>query len=559
MNFKPKKGTARMKKRLIALFLIISMLSLSSCSYIEGVRQMIKDMREINSAKRYGYDESGNADYVFDRDVIKTIDERFDKLDEMLKENDESRAGAFTAMFNLQMNDLYYLADHSSIAFTQFCTDPNNEEYAAFEEELSKLLNDRSARLYRMYETVYNSNMSSVFYDSWSKEDIDRALELSKQSTEEYVEMKDVVDEYVQKYEQLDRDGGSFNTSSAELYEKIVNKNREIAKSVGYDSYADYAYKEIYKRDFTPKDVTHFHQYVKDYIIPLGKSLLKDLRSGEGISGAMTGINAMETLNLSKSQLVSALEPYYTKLGKDDLDAFNSFLENYKSVSDKNARDIAFTYYMNYYGHPSCYFGPTNQSLMTFLHEQGHYLSFYKSNSNVNSFDLCESQSQSNEWLYLAYSKDSYTSDTFRTIAKYKLVNELLSVVLCACCDLFEQKVYADPTLKAKDYDGVFKDAMNELGAKSFLENVMSGKPEEYWHKAIVSNSFYYISYAISLIPVFELFVIADTDGFDAAANIYNKMTVCEIDDGFTEKLTDSGLTSPFKEELYKKIRDHFI
>lgn len=548
-----------MKKRFIAFLLVFCLLSMSSCSYIESIRTMINDIKELNNAKVYGYDENGEEDQEFDRSVIDDIDARFEKLDRMLSENDASRAGAFVATFSLQMRDLHYLSDHSSLAFTRFCTDPTNKEYAEADKELSELLNDRSARLYRMYEPIYNSNYSSLFFESWDEKEIDDAREMSRQYTEEFVGYSDKVDEFIQKYEQLDENSRNYRSDSAELFGSIVSGNRKIAEAAGADSYADYAYDTVYGRDYTPEDVKKFQSYVRDYLIPLGNELLSQIRKYRGISTVQTELAKLDGQNVSKNALKNALTPYYEKLGSKNVDAFNSFLDHYTSASASKARSIAFTYYLNYYEHPACYFGPENQTMLTYVHEQGHYLSFFKSETGINSVDLCETQSQGNEWLYLSYIRSQYDDATYRYLIKYKLLNEILTLVLATCCDAFEQRIYADPAIPYTKYDEVFSAVIRDLGAEKFFSDMVSMDPTEYWHRAIVSNSFYYVSYAVSLVPVFEIYVIASEKGFDAAAEIYNKLTVCNYDAGFVETLRDSGLSSPFSEELYKKISDFFL
>ena len=104
-----------MKKLLALILALILALSSAGCTIIRDVKNRIRDLIEIENYKFYGYDRDGNIDYTFDESIIKTIDDRFIQLQEMLDDNSASRADAFTVLFNQQMNDLYYVFDHNNI------------------------------------------------------------------------------------------------------------------------------------------------------------------------------------------------------------------------------------------------------------------------------------------------------------------------------------------------------------------------------------------------------------------------------------------------------------
>lgn len=53
------------------------------------------------------------------------------------------------------------------------------------------------------------------------------------------------------------------------IFKELVSVRTEIARENGYDNYVDYAYEELYNRDFTPGEVRALYPVIKDEISPL--------------------------------------------------------------------------------------------------------------------------------------------------------------------------------------------------------------------------------------------------------------------------------------------------
>ena len=135
---------------------------------------------------------------------------------------------------------------------------------------------------------IYYSAYSEEFYSQWEEEEIQKALKMGKMYSEKYVELKNKGDEYVRNYEALDQTSDSFLADSASYYYDIVQNNLNIAKEMGEQSYAEYAYDMVYGRDYTPEDARYFHQYVKEYVVPLGKSTLQDLQGYKNLNSVLS-------------------------------------------------------------------------------------------------------------------------------------------------------------------------------------------------------------------------------------------------------------------------------
>ena len=547
-----------MKKRLVALLLCCSMLLLCSCSLLSDLRSMLRDIRYINSGIQPGYNHDGTINYEFDESVKDTIEDQFAKIEEMLQDNNLSRSTAFVLIYGQLLSNIYYVSDHANLAYLELSKDTSNEANNLKSQELSFLANDYHARLVRLYEPIYDSVYSEEFYMDWEEEEIQKALKMGKMYSDKYVELKNKGDEYARKYEALDQTSDSFLADSASYYYDIVQNNLNLAKEMGEQSYTEYAYDMVYGRDYTPEDARYFHQYVKEYVVPLGKSSLQDLQGYKNLNSVLSATQKLIDTSVTSDEMEKILTPYYKTLGNHYSKAFENFNQHYFSVNNKNSLKGAYTFYLNYYRQPVCFFGPGSQALMTYIHEQGHYSAFYSSGGSIDSVDLCEVQSQSNEWLYLSYISSDYSEKDYLYLAKNFLLNDILTITMSACCDAFEQYVYAHPELKAGDYDRVFVEQAEELGAYDFLKSAMSYPPENYWHYAIVSNSLYYLSYAVSLIPTLEIYVTAEEQGFEQAVRLYETLSDVETGETFLEVLEKAGLSSPFDEQVFRRIQNYF-
>ena len=72
-----------MKKLTALLLALLLTVFATGCRFISDFRSMLNDLKELSGYKDYGVDDHGNLTYVFNDEVIQTIDDRFTKLEEM--------------------------------------------------------------------------------------------------------------------------------------------------------------------------------------------------------------------------------------------------------------------------------------------------------------------------------------------------------------------------------------------------------------------------------------------------------------------------------------------
>lgn len=542
-------------KAFLCLILVVCILTLTSCTLLSQVFDLLT-LENRGYYTDYGISPELTDNY--NEETEKKIESALLEMEEILRENNGSKAEYFLDVYDELEENYYILSDHCDLLYIAFCNEPQNEEIVEEYGRISALLTDLLAEIYSFYGDIFESVFSEEFYKDWSQESIEEALFLSKTFSGEFAVITKERDEYVRFYEQLDSDSPDYNKESAEYYQKIVEKNRELAILAGAEDYPDYADRYIYGRDYGDEEIQVFVDAVSEYIIPLGEELQQALYASSNGLSLQTEFNKLQQYDISFDLMKQSLKDYYALLGEEFTASFESFLKHTFTCKDDDSTKGAFTAYQNSSNTPICYFGPGYQSLSTYVHEQGHFTAFYLSETSISSVDLCETHSQGNEWLYLSYAESFYDEELYEELTAYYLLSEISTIVLATCCDTFERTVYADESLSASDYDRVFVDCAKELGAYSLLKNYLGDTPEDYWHIAVISNSMYYLSYAVSLIPSIEFFIIAQQDGFSRAAECYYDLCTVDGEALFHESLLEAGLSSPFENVVFIKIYGFF-
>lgn len=562
MTQKGKENMKRFGKSVIAVMIVLCMLGLSSCA---TVKTYLNDYKAINSATAPDTDFRLSADmnYEFDEKIVQQIEDRFLKMEELLEANNPVRALPFLLLFSKQTQDMFYVADHATLCNVRYYLDPSDEKAMEKYSYLNKLYTDFSSRLLSMYRPIYESNYRYLFFGTMSKSEVTRLLSLADGFSGEVAILTKERNDLVSDYRKLDINGEDFFSESARIYEQIVKKNNEIAKASEYESYPEYAYDVVYSRDYTTDQAKQLYEYVKQYVVPMTESVQFDLKEAVAGNSILAQRLVEEEEALFGSQInfstSNALLSDYYALQYWDSDNFIDNWENHSIFGDENSYPVAFTTYLRYYNYTLCYFGAGYQDLSICVHEQGHYSAFTETPGGYSSLDLNEVHSQGNEWLHYAYLGSQHPDEElYGLIVKEKLYEHCMNIIISTACDMFEQRVYADESLSAEEYDGVFDQCVKELGATSLLEEGMSMKPSEYWHKAIVGNSMYYLSYAVSLLPSIELYLVAQEQGLEDAVDCYLALTDGAENIDFLDAIDDAGLSSPFEENVYVRLKEYF-
>ena len=211
----------------------------------------------------------GREDFVFDlsREEVDRLLADFDELDRLLE--DGTDYDAFEELYTrLREDGIDRIRTQAELAYVFWCCDLSDPLTEAAYLYLNELYSDLGARINRMFETLWNSPFSEEFYDGWTEEEIDEVLRYAAGSTEENTALSAENAELVAAFRALSDEDDGFYSESARLFLEMAKNNNRIAELYGYENYMEYAYPDIYGRDYSPSDAATLRALFCEYLMP---------------------------------------------------------------------------------------------------------------------------------------------------------------------------------------------------------------------------------------------------------------------------------------------------
>ena len=343
------------------------------------------------------------------------------------------------------------------------------------------------------------------------------------------------------------------NAAVAPLLASLVKLHNEYAVSKGYAGYAEYAYKNVFYRDFSTADAARFESFVKKYIVPV------DVRFREiSYANAELSEDRLASLtNLSQQKIIDLVRPHMDDVSSEYAKLFDYMLRNRLCdlAPDANKLESSFTLDIPQY-HAAYIFASPNGSaydVSTLIHEFGHFAQSCLDERSTACFDVAEINSQGLEALYLKYADalagadggDSYRADI--------LCNLLDSVVQGCLYDEFQQRLYESGGMTTAEMNRLFRSLAEEYGLSFETDD------DEAYNWVDVSHTFeepfYYISYATSAAAALELLTLSETD-YNAAADRYLRLTADSGDYDYRALMRREGLPDIFGEKAVQTLAD---
>lgn len=459
--------------------------------------------------------------------------------------------------YSAEVEDLLYeLLTQYQIAYLETFLYENNETVRESYLYASSLYNTAAQRFIKLYPAIHDSVYAEVYFADWSEEEIADALKTAEMYDEECAALQTRIEELQQ--EQRTLSDKEYNERSDEIFCELIDLNTALAQKLGYETYMEYAYDSIYERDYTPSETARVTAYANEYL-----SELLTAAYGNLMAASLTNADVFVLRNILYGSFEdefcrNLLDEYYAALGGDIYEAYLEFFENgyyFVAYDEELSGEGAFTFYLYTLDMPVIYFGPGYQSVFTFVHEFGHYYNYVLCGDDGDlSFDLAETQSQGDEWLFLAFVCDTLYPNTniSEYLVSYYVTNNLLSLFICLTVNEFECQSYAYAlTDESVDYDAIYRTACDTIYSYEQLLSLLGYSPENYWRRVVIENPGYYISYAVSQIPSMLFYALAIED-FSNAAAIYERVEGAT--GSFIENLEGAGLASPMEEEAYRRI-----
>jgi hypothetical protein len=449
----------------------------------------------------------------------------------------------------------YHISTQSTIATIIYYCDTSDDDASANYD----FAHDAYTDLYDVYieamrKMYKESPIADYIFADWSQEDIDYLLAYSDEESA----LRDANNDIVIQYNDLPQ--SAFKDQTALLYAQLVTNNDKIAELNGYDSYYDYAAKNVYGRDYTAEDLDAFHELVAQKIALringfYNKWYVKYSKFNRTQQRNLINFLYEGFDTLDKNYVFDYIASCNDTMGEGLNHAFAN--KNIIFANSKNSHQSAFQVYLEEPEHPFCLFGSDGQSSMTVVHELGHYYSSLH-NPDIGSYDIAETQSQANEYLLLQYISDKMDKDIYSVVLDYSIYNGLVTVMIATIIDEFEQEVYALESVEgytSADFDAIMDKVCEKYGGIDFINQNVTNM-YDYWRYVVIESPVYYISYATSQMAALNIYAIAKND-YEGARAIYREIVEveeAEMEEDFIEMLNRVGLSNPFEAEGFNAI-----
>lgn len=360
---------------------------------------------------------------------------------------------------------------------------------------------------------------------------LDALLENPNLSYEEYLA---VYQAYYNKY----------GPQAAELYAQLIRTRKEIAKELGYDSYADYAYSYLYERDYTPEQVSDYCDDIAEEM----PSLLFTAYMAQ-----------MELPYEDMENSVSLFQDVVEQFGGVIKTAYE-FMEDYElwdtSISPSKLPGSYMTY-LNSYEMPFLYVSPdeTLGDLLTLCHEFGHFVDGYVNCGGFTSIDCAEIFSQGLEFLSL--NRADLNPKERSTLARSKAADSVMVFLTQACYAEFEALAYElpDSKLNAEGLNELYAECNQKYGMSLLymgMEELLAPGWIDIQHFFIAP--YYVISYCVSNDVALQIYQQELAEG--NALDLYYELLSMDRESTILELAEGTDLESPFAEGRIRDLAD---
>lgn len=422
-------------------------------------------------------------------------------------------------------------------------------EYEPMTEEQKELAN-RETELSLKYDELYIADYTvTINGTDYDMDSITEGYEAGEISIEEYFTgFSEILNQR--------------NQALGELFLELVEIRTQIAQSYGYDNYAEYAYEEIYDRDYAPEDLEEYRRQVIEYMVPLEHDLY-DLLMND------TQYEAMWDAEMSEQECLDNLERFLPEISDDMLISYRYMVDHGMcdlSIDERKAPG-GYTTQIYVYNAPfmfNCADG-TISDMGTLIHEFGHYNQMYFASEDewlysYNNLDTAEIHSQGLELLFLDYGEDIYGENAY-AVQLYTLMNMAYACVEGVKEDAFQFEVYSNPEgLTIEKLNEIYYDCCEEYGALDFNNSYYLGmygfmESDEIVEWVEIPHTFqsplYYVSYSVSMAAVEELWDVI-LDDREEGVGVYLDLVERGLVDSYSEVLADVGLNNPIENPRFE-------
>ena len=333
----------------------------------------------------------------------------------------------------------------------------------------------------------------------------------------------------------------AYNQAVGEIFLELVKIDNQIAMLEGYDSYVAYMY-DIYEREYALEESKAFIENVKQLVPKIYMKLSKKAERAQ--------YNLQSYSYEDEESLLDSIKEHFMNQDETLEEAYD-YLIKYK-LYDISTRDNklsgGLTVYLDSYQEPFILINYSRpyQIVLTFIHEFGHYFSYFETGGHQGGLDLDETYSQAMELLAMPYSGAILGSETLGDEAQVYTMSSLLRAIIEGCLyEEFLQQVYENPNQTVQELNALYTKIVGEYGMSVDGRNWCQ-VPHNY------EVPFYYFSYGISAVAALEVW----EQSLNQETGIQTYLNLIQVgrENHFLEALEKVGLSNPLEKETLERV-----
>lgn len=529
------------KKILLAILLVALTATAGGCEIIRGIINL--------------YDVPAYSQRVYVEPDKEEIDKILEEITALCAENGKKQEVA--AKRSTFYTHYYQALTSRLVAELEYYKNVNDDGARQRAQNIEKYFNELNNSAIEMEKTVLTSQYASIITETAGQEYANSILNRPTK-TDELLALEaresELENEYATLYSGSETRDEAFRNSAANLLKELVVVRNQIAalnkKADGtpYSNYHEYAYAEIYGRDYTPSDAAIFRESIAENLYDIGKKL------NEASSTYIT--NVAKSVSLSEYGLKELMPEIITETASSMLSPWNYMISLglYDFASSANKLDSSFVVEFQQYGDGFMFVNSSGSllyDLNTVIHEFGHYNAIFaadstKENSQLYSYDLAETHSQCFELITLPAVRSALSARELDYVYSAYVCNTLLqsvwSMLSNSIFDEFEYIVYSanESELTRDFFESTFDTVWNKYWTK---------KSYDYYDITHLYRSpSYCISYSVSM--VFSSEIWATENAVD------NYLEVVSYGQGnYISTVAEAvGLSNPFSAEAVAQV-----
>lgn len=302
------------------------------------------------------------------------------------------------------------------------------------------------------------------------------------------------------------------------LFDQLVLKRQELAENAGFANFRDYKFRELGRFDYTPQDCFDFHQSIEQTLCPIAEEIALERKSRMGVDRlrpwdlsvdpeGRPALNPFKDGQMLTEKSIAAFDRVDAYFG-DCLRTMNTM--GYLDLESKPGKAPGgYNYPLYEIGVPFIFMNAvgTQRDMVTMMHEGGHAVhSFLTRDLKLTSYKSCPSEvaelaSMSMELLSMDHWNVFYSDEEELRRAKKDHLEDILSMLpWIASIDLFQHRLYENPTHTASERKAIWKGITSRFGSGVVDWSGYEAGKEYSWQRQLhlFEVPFYYIEYGMA-------------------------------------------------------------